>query len=159
MKTPHKAFSRRCTAAANAKEKRRRTSASRRGFIQQKECAQQNSRSWEWPPACITERERVRKSREHAKGSSVRERQRISVHPAVLDEPKDHDVTKGRDESLRCEGGHSPEYHTVVLETTDEHQVQRTSQTSQTAAHIVVNYLPVDRGHQPRTINHEAAQC
>ena len=30
---------------------------------------------------------------------------------------KDHAVTRGWDESLRYEGGHSPEYHTVVLET------------------------------------------
>ena len=28
-------------------------------------------------------------------------------------------------------------------------------QTSETAEHVVVNYLPVDRGHLPRTINHE----
>ena len=35
----------------------------------------------------------------------------------------------GRDENPREEGGHSPEYHTVVLETTDELQRQRISQT------------------------------
>ena len=28
-------------------------------------------------------------------------------------------------------------------------------QTSETAEHVVVNYLPVDRGHLPRTISHE----
>ena len=45
---------------------------------------------------------------------------------------------------------------TVVLANTDEQQVQRTSQTRpHTAEHVVVNYLPVDRGHLPRTINHE----
>ena len=27
------------------------------------------------------------------------------------------------------------------------------------AEHTVVNYLPVDRGHLPRTINHDVAQC
>ena len=31
--------------------------------------------------------------------------------------------------------------------------------TTQTTEHVVVNYLPVDRGHLPRTINHEVAQC
>ena len=58
-------------------------------------------------------------------------------------------------------GGHSPEHYTVVLETTDEQQVQRTSQTRPhgTAEYVVVNYLPVDRGHLPRTINHEVARC
>ena len=45
------------------------------------------------------------------------------------DDPMDHAVTRGRDESLRFEGGHSPQYRTVVVETTDEQQVQRTSQT------------------------------
>ena len=47
----------------------------------------------------------------------------------MSDEAKDHAVTGGRDDSFRYEGGHSPEYHTVVLENTDEQQVQRTSQT------------------------------
>ena len=47
----------------------------------------------------------------------------------MSDEPKDHAVTGGRDESLHNEGGHSSEYHTVVLANTDEQQVQRTSQT------------------------------
>ena len=41
---------------------------------------------------------------------------RIDDHPAVLDEPKDHAVA---------------EYHTVVLETTDEPQRQRIPQTRQ----------------------------
>ena len=27
------------------------------------------------------------------------------------------------------------------------------------AEHVVVNNLPVDRGHLPRTINHDVAQC
>ena len=44
LKTPRKAFSRRCTAGVNAKEKRRRRSAFSSGFIQQKHCAQQNSK-------------------------------------------------------------------------------------------------------------------
>ena len=74
----------------------------------------------------------------------------------MSDEPKVHAVTGGRDESFHCEGGHSSEYHTVVLENTDEQQVQNLSdQTSHTAERVVVNYLPVDRGHPPRTINHE----
>ena len=72
----------------------------------------------------------------------------------------DHAVTRGRDESLRFEGGHSPEYHTVVLETSDEQQVQRnlSDQTSQSAEHVVVNCLPVDP-ELPRTNDHEGAQC
>ena len=47
----------------------------------------------------------------------------------MSDEPKDHAVTGGRDESFHFEGGHSSEYHTVVLANTDEQQVERTSQT------------------------------
>ena len=74
----------------------------------------------------------------------------------MLEEPQDHAVTGGRDESLHYEGGHSPEHRTVALENTDEQQKQRTSQTSLTEAqHLVVNCLPVDRGHLPRTINHK----
>ena len=38
-------------------------------------------------------------------------------------------------------------------------KTRKRSQTSQTADHVVVNYLPVDRGHLLRTIIHEAAQC
>ena len=70
-------------------------------------------------------------------------------------------MTRGRDESLRFEGGHSPEHHTVALETFDEQQVQRnlSDQTSQSAEHVVVNYLPVDPEHLPRTNDHEGAQC
>ena len=47
----------------------------------------------------------------------------------MSDEPKDHAVTGGRDESLHCEGGQSPEHHTVALENTDEKQKHRLSQT------------------------------
>ena len=57
-------------------------------------------------------------------------------------------MTGGRDESLQYDGGHSSQNHTVVLESTD---------TSHTAEHVAVDYLPVDRGHLPRTINHEGA--
>ena len=42
---------------------------------------------------------------------------RIDDPPAVPNEPTDHAVARGRDVSLRYEGGHSPENHTVVLET------------------------------------------
>ena len=34
----------------------------------------------------------------------------------------------GRDENLHYEGGHNPEYHTVVLGNTDEQQKQRLPQ-------------------------------
>ena len=50
---------------------------------------------------------------------------RMDDHPAVLEEPVDHAVTGGRDESLHCDGGHSSEYHTVPLESTDEQQKQQ----------------------------------
>ena len=53
-----------------------------------------------------------------------------SICPAMSDEPEDHAVTGGRDESLHHGGGHSPEHHAVALENTDEQQVQRTSQTT-----------------------------
>ena len=43
--------------------------------------------------------------------------------------PEDHAVTGGFDESLHCDGGHSPEYHIVALENSDEQQKQRFSQT------------------------------
>ena len=47
----------------------------------------------------------------------------------MLEEPKDHAVIGGRDENLHYEGGHNPEYHTVVLGNTDEQQKQRLLQT------------------------------
>ena len=71
---------------------------------------------------------------------------RIDDHPAVLEEPQDHSVTGGRDVSLYFEGGHSPEHHSGIRE-------PRPDFTE--AEHVVVNYLPMDRGHLPRTINHE----
>ena len=80
------------------------------------------------------EREKVMRTREGKQRAKVtknfsQRNTRIDERLAVSDEPKDHAVTGGRDESFRYEGGHSPEYHTVVLEITDEQQVQRTSQT------------------------------
>ena len=82
---------------------------------------------------------------------------RIDTPSNVGRTKKDHAVTKSRDASLRYEGGHSPDHHTVALE---KHRwaaeaTTLANQTSHTAEHVVVNYLPVDRGHQPRTINHE----
>ena len=73
----------------------------------------------------------------------------------VPDDPEDHAVTGGRDESLHCEGGHSPEHHTVV-HWNHRRAAGATNLSDLTEAeHIVVNYLPMDRGHLPRTINHE----
>ena len=64
------------------------------------------------------------------------------------------------------EGGHCPEYHTVVLETTDEPQRQRISQTrrskarpSRTADHVVENNGAEMPEHVPRTNDHEVAQA
>ena len=53
--------------------------------------------------------------------------------PAAPDNQKDHAVTRGRDVSLRQEGGHSPEHHTVALDTTDEPQWQHESHRQQNA--------------------------
>ena len=53
---------------------------------------------------------------------------RIEDTPAVPNKPTDHAVTRGRDVSLRYEGGCSPEHHTVALENTDEQQKQGLSQ-------------------------------
>ena len=80
---------------------------------------------------------------------------RIKDTPAVPNEPTDHAVTRGRDVSLRDEGGHNPENHTVVLETTDGPQRQRTSQTTQSAEHVVVNYTTKKPEHLPRANDHE----
>ena len=68
---------------------------------------------------------------------------RRSIRPAMSDEPKDA-VTRGRGV-----GDHRRAAGTENL----------SDQTSHTAEHVVVNYFPVDRGHRPRTINHEVAQC
>ena len=56
----------------------------------------------------------------------------------MSEKTKDHAVTGGRVESLHYEGGHSSEIHTVVLENTNELQVQRRSQT---IPHIQQNAL------------------
>ena len=56
---------------------------------------------------------------------------KIDDTSAVPDEPKDHAVTRGRDVSLRCEGGHSPENHTVALECYWNHR--RTAAASKTS--------------------------
>ena len=71
---------------------------------------------------------------------------RIDDHPAVLDEPKDHAAA---------------EYHTVVLETTDEpqrHRIAQTRRSAQTADHVVVKYGAAEPEHLPRTNDHDAAQ-
>ena len=72
----------------------------------------------------------------------------------MRDEPKDHAVTRGRDESLRYEGGYSPEYRTLVLETTS----RRVSQIRK-AEHVVVIYCAEVPEHLPRTDDHEVAQA
>ena len=84
----------------------------------------------------------------------------IDDTPAVLDEPTDHAVARGRDVSLRSEGGHSPENHTVVLEwcwkpPTDRSGNDLSDQTSQAAEHVVVNCTTKEPEHQPRAKDHE----
>ena len=75
-----------------------------------------------------------------------REREaRIDDTSAVPDEPTDHAVTRGRDVNLRCEGGHSPENHTVVLEWYWKPQTERNGNEPfrlvQTAERVVVKHL------------------
>ena len=73
-----------------------------------------------------------------------------------LEEPEDHAVTGARDVSLHYEGGHSPRAsHSGIGEHRAAEATKLSDQTLTEAEHVVVNYLPVDRGHLPRTINHE----
>ena len=81
-----------------------------------------NSKAWELQPACNA-RERVRSTRENDNSSDrnqiqTRERRKDRGHASSAEKkkPTDHAVTRGRDVSLRYEGGQSPENHTVVLE-------------------------------------------
>ena len=80
--------------------------------------------------------------------------------PAVPNEPTDHNVARGRDVSLRYEGGHIPEKHTVVLEwcwkpPTDRSGNDLSDQSSQSAEHVVVNYMTKEPEHLPRANDHE----
>ena len=78
----------------------------------------------------------------------------------MLDEPKDHAVTGGRDVSLRDEGGHSPEFRTVVLETTGPAEaVDESPRSEREAEHVVVNYIGEVAEHLPGTNDHEVAQA
>ena len=81
-------------------------------------------------------------------------------------EPTDHAVARGRDVSLRYEGGHNPENHTVVSEwcwkpPTDRSgnesskRPERTNQSPSSAEHVVVNYTTKDPEHLPRANDHE----
>ena len=84
----------------------------------------------------------------------------IEDTPAVPNKPTDHAVTRGRDVSLRSEGGHSPEKHTVALEwywkpPTDCSSNEPTDQSSQSAEHVVVNYTTEEPEHLPRANDHE----
>ena len=92
--------------------------------------------------------------------SQKREREaRIDDH-LVLEEPEEHAVSGGRDVSLHYEGGHNPEHHTVALETPTSSRNNEPLRPDLTEAeHVVVNFLPVDRGHQPLTINHEGCKA
>ena len=71
---------------------------------------------------------------------------RIDDTSAVPDEPTDHAVTRDRDVNLRCEGGHNPENHTVVLEWYWKPQTDRSDNESfrpvQTAERVVVKSRP-----------------
>ena len=81
--------------------------------------------------------------------------------PVELDDPKDHAVTRGRDVSLRHEGGHSPEHDTVSMDTTDDQQRQHESPRpdESEAEPFVVNYSAEVPEHLPRNDDHEVAQA
>ena len=89
------------------------------------------------------------------KGKPEEKEARIDDTPAVPDELTDHAVARGRDVSLRCEGGHSPENHTVVLEWYWKPQTDRSGNEPfrpvQTAERVVVKYL--DRKARASTAN------
>ena len=59
-----------------------------------------------------------RSANDTAKQVTMNRERETWIHdtPAVPNEPTDHAAARGRDVSLRCEGGRSPENHTVVLE-------------------------------------------
>ena len=89
------------------------------------------------------------------KSETTKKKARIDDTSAVPDEPTDHAVTRGRDVSLRYEGGHSPENHTVVLEWYWKPQTDRSGNEPfrpvQTAERVVVKYL--DRKARAPTAN------
>ena len=75
-------------------------------------------------------------------------------------------MARGRDVSLRYEGGHSPENHTEVSEwcwkpPTDRSgnesskKTRKTNQSSSSAEHVVVNYTTNEPEHLPRASDHE----
>ena len=69
-------------------------------------------------------------------------------------------MARGRDVSLRNEGGHSKENHTVVLEwcwkpLTDRSGNDLSDQSLQSAEHAVVSYTTEEPEHLPRANDHE----
>ena len=79
-------------------------------------------------------------------------------------EPTDHAVARGRDVSLRYEGGHSQENHTVVLEWcrsgVGDHRrtaaaTNVSDQSSQSAERVFVGCTTEEPEHQPRANDHE----
>ena len=78
----------------------------------------------------------------------------------MSDEPKDHAVTGCRDENLRHEAGHSPEYRTVVSETTGTAgAADESPRPEREAAHVVVHYSAEEPEHLPGTNYHEVTQA
>ena len=77
----------------------------------------------------------------------------------MQDEPTDHAVARGRDVSLHCEGGHSPEKHTQVSEwcwkTPTAAATNLSDQSSQPAEHVVANCTTEEPDHLPRANDHE----
>ena len=125
---------------------------------------QHNSKAFVAP--AYNAREKVRSTREGKKRVTVtveetrRERDtRIEDTPAVPNEPTDHAVTRGRDVSLRCEGGHSPENHTVVLEwywkPPTDCSGNELLRPVQSAEHVAVNCTTEESEHLPRDNDHE----
>ena len=78
--------------------------------------------------------------------------------------PTDHAVTRGRDVSLRYEGGHTPENHTVFWSGIGNQRqtaeaTNLSDQSSQSAEHVVVNYTTKEPEHLLRANVHEGTQC
>ena len=76
---------------------------------------------------------------------------------AVPNELTDHAVARGRAVSLRYDGGHSPENHTVVSERRRKPPTDRSgnNQSRSSAEHVVANCTTKEPEHLPRASDHE----
>ena len=156
-------------------------------LIQQKDENSHKSKTREWPPACTTDgkfldklkgrtQETERNAHREEEVLAEDRRQRASTilerfsHRRERDEdrrpagdagrPNDHAATRGRDVSLRQEGGHSPEYRTVVWETTGTARaVDESPRPEKEAEHVVLTCSAEVPEPPPRTDDHALALC